>query len=333
MKILFGKTGNFYKANLHCHSTNSDGKLSVEELKEAYKSRGYSVVAFTDHEHLLDNSHLNDDSFLAITSCEIAIKAEPEKSTLVKTDMQVVHLNFYAKEQGNTLTPCYNSVYDHFLNDRIRGRVRFSGEYDRVYSKEGINAIISEAKKRGFLVSYNHPTWSLEDSRHFLEYEGLFAVEIYNHSCFIQGLPSDEVAVDKFRRAGKRVFLTACDDNHNLTPIGEIRSDSFGGFVMIDAEELSYSAIMAALERGDFYASQGPEIYSIVREGDTVKVSCSSAERISLIRETRAAETAFAEQGGSINGAVFSLDAKNGGFRIRVTDCRGKSAFSQYYDL
>ena len=34
--------GNFYKANLHCHSVYSDGKLTVEELKERYKEKGYS---------------------------------------------------------------------------------------------------------------------------------------------------------------------------------------------------------------------------------------------------------------------------------------------------
>lgn len=39
----------YYKANLHCHTTLSDGKLTPEEIKEAYKSRGYQVVAFTDH--------------------------------------------------------------------------------------------------------------------------------------------------------------------------------------------------------------------------------------------------------------------------------------------
>ena len=66
--ILFGNKKSFYKANLHTHSDYSDGKYSVEELKNAYKEHGYSVVAFTDHEHLIDNSRLNDENFLAITS-------------------------------------------------------------------------------------------------------------------------------------------------------------------------------------------------------------------------------------------------------------------------
>ena len=34
MKILLDKNKNFYKANLHSHSDLSDGKWSVEKIKE-----------------------------------------------------------------------------------------------------------------------------------------------------------------------------------------------------------------------------------------------------------------------------------------------------------
>ena len=35
-KYLLPESGNFYKANLHCHSIVSDGKLSPAELKKIY---------------------------------------------------------------------------------------------------------------------------------------------------------------------------------------------------------------------------------------------------------------------------------------------------------
>ena len=100
----------FYKAQLHCHSLNSDGKIGVEEQKRLFKERGYSVVAFTDHEHLVDNSYLDDDDFLTITSCEVAIKEDAHKSTLKDRNMKAIHLNFYALDQHNVITPCYNST-------------------------------------------------------------------------------------------------------------------------------------------------------------------------------------------------------------------------------
>ena len=40
----------WYKGNLHGHSTRSDGIRSPEELKEIYKESGYSFVALTDHD-------------------------------------------------------------------------------------------------------------------------------------------------------------------------------------------------------------------------------------------------------------------------------------------
>ena len=41
---------NFYKANLHSHSVLSDGHITVEEMKKRYMEKGYSIIAFTDHE-------------------------------------------------------------------------------------------------------------------------------------------------------------------------------------------------------------------------------------------------------------------------------------------
>ena len=40
-KYLISEKGSFYKANLHCHTTVSDGCLTPEEVKAAYKEKGY----------------------------------------------------------------------------------------------------------------------------------------------------------------------------------------------------------------------------------------------------------------------------------------------------
>jgi DNA polymerase (family 10) len=37
------------RAELHCHTTWSDGKLSVKEMAEAARDRGYKILAITDH--------------------------------------------------------------------------------------------------------------------------------------------------------------------------------------------------------------------------------------------------------------------------------------------
>ena len=330
MKKLLGKH-RFYKANLHCHSTKSDGKATVEQLKEEYKKRGYSIVAFTDHEHLIDNPHLNDDEFLTITSCEVAIKEFPEQSTLKNFNMRVCHLNLYALDPKNTVTPCYESVYDHYVTDEIRNEIRFEKEYHRVYSADGINEMIRIANEKGFFVSYNHPTWSLENATDYLRYEGLFAVEIYNHSCCVSGRSDDEHAFDDFLRAGKKIFATCADDNHNAGGFDGVKADSFGGWVQVDAEKLEYGAVTAALLRGDFYASTGPEIFSLEQDGNKVKIKTSGCKRILLTTRGRRALVAFPQSGETLTEAEFLLSETDGYFHICVEDEFGKKAYTQAY--
>ena len=48
--VLIDKNLKQYKANLHCHTNISDGRLTPLEVKELYKSHGYSVIAYTDHD-------------------------------------------------------------------------------------------------------------------------------------------------------------------------------------------------------------------------------------------------------------------------------------------
>ena len=62
---------NAYKANLHRHTTHSDGRLTPQQVKEYYKAHGYSVIAYTDHNVLLDHRDLNDPEFLALVGIEV----------------------------------------------------------------------------------------------------------------------------------------------------------------------------------------------------------------------------------------------------------------------
>ena len=47
-KVLIDESLGQYRANLHCHTTISDGSKTPEEMKEFYKAHGYSAIAFTD---------------------------------------------------------------------------------------------------------------------------------------------------------------------------------------------------------------------------------------------------------------------------------------------
>lgn len=62
--------GEFRKAQLHCHTTESDGRFDPRELLRMYQDAGYSFVCITDHNRVTRCDDLNDHSFLAIPGTE-----------------------------------------------------------------------------------------------------------------------------------------------------------------------------------------------------------------------------------------------------------------------
>lgn len=328
-KILFGNSKNFYKANMHCHSNLSDGKLTPEELKDLYKGNGYSILAITDHDSIRSHSYLDDEDFLTITSVELTIKPKLVSAS-VDRHMSLCHLNLYALEQDNEYNVCYSTDYDYYSSKERKEAILKAngGEYKREYSAKGVNKIISLANENGFIVCYNHPRWSLENYAQYSEYENLWAMEIFNTSSDKGGLfEYNEVAFDDFLRLGRRVFPISADDNHNAS----IPGDSFGGFIMVNSDNLKYDDIMNSLKNGDFYASTGPEISEISVIDDVITVKCSNARSISLCTGGRRAERITAQNGDYVNEAKFKYTEDDVYFRIDVVDKEGNRANSRAY--
>ena len=61
----------YFKANLHTHSTISDARLSPQEVKQAYKDLGYQILAITDHNIIVDHSAMTEPDFLMLTGIEV----------------------------------------------------------------------------------------------------------------------------------------------------------------------------------------------------------------------------------------------------------------------
>ena len=104
---LISRDKPLFKANLHCHSTCSDGRCTPEELKAAYNSRGYFFLAITDHEYLLDHSDLNDENFLTITGYEISVNELSDQPNPLR---RTCHLNLLAKEPAQYKTRLFPST-------------------------------------------------------------------------------------------------------------------------------------------------------------------------------------------------------------------------------
>lgn len=325
-KYLLPETGHFYKANLHCHTSVSDGTYTPEEIKEKYMARGYSVVAYTDHDVLIGHTDLNDDKFLALHGYEMEMNEEGKQWRDAKT----CHLCLIALEQDNLTQVCYHRSKYLFHNaENYRDVVCFDEnepDFERHHTHECVNEIIKKGRDNGFFVTYNHPTWSMEDYSDYMGYEGMNAMEIYNHgSVALYGYDEyNEKEYDHMLRAGKMIYCIAADDNH-----GDI--DSFGGYVMIKAQALDYKSVTDALVSGSFYSSTGPEIYSLWVEDGKLNIDCSDAKHIVFQTDTRNIQKFEAPDGGAINKGSFELNPLDKYVRVTVTDFNGDHANTNAY--
>lgn len=296
-----------FKANLHSHSHLSDGKLSPEELARAYKARGYSVLAITDHEAPYDHTDLSTPDFLMLTGYEAYIRPSPE--CRLDAYGPEIHLNLLAKEPHNTCFVAYDPNFCKYMPHELaetRDMTEDIGPHR--YTREYIQRFIQEARKAGYLVTYNHPNWSMEEPEEILHYDGFFSLEIFNTgSMMINGHENNLGLYDRLLRHGKFPFVHGADDNHNKQPFGDPLCDSFGAWAMIMAPELSYPAVIQALEKGDFYASTGPEILALGFEGSHVRLECSGARRILMHMSPKRTVNVYDHAGTAVYAAEFDI--------------------------
>ena len=334
-QYLIPNEGRFYKANMHTHTTVSDGRLTPEEIKEIYKEQGYSVVAFTDHDIMIDHSELNDESFLAITSYEVETN-RPGRQGASPRENPTYHLNFYARRPDETFYPCPNPGYT-WGNARALVQDYYKGDYKRVYSVEGQNEMITEARAHGFLVNYNHPDWSIQHYPDYAGLEGLTGVEVFNGTCYQEGfsLDASDHVLDDLLCLGKRVYPIAADDTH-------FRHNCCQGWIDIKADALNYDSIFSAYEKGDFYASWGPAIRELWLEDGVLHVECSGVKTVFLCTERRMPGRVNAAEGEVVTHASFDLkahyaDVHSGSFdgrsfvRLVLVDHDGNKAMTRGY--
>ena len=279
-KYLIPNEGKFYKANMHTHTTISDGKLTPEEMKELYKSHGYSILAYTDHQIMIPHPELLDDEFLPINSYELAIN-QPNKSGWPYS--KTYHINFYAPavDTPTTGTFCPNTLWLEHSKAYITDEMRAAGMESHTYSTEFVQKLIDIATDEGFLVCYNHPMWSLQDHSDYSGLKGLWGVEWYNTGCERGGYCDSMQPITELLREGNRmVYPIAADDSHSA-------GGAFGGFVQVKAKELTYPTVFEALKNGDFYSSSGPEIYDLYIEDGKVHAKCSPVKVVFLNTDRR----------------------------------------------
>lgn len=316
MEYILPKEGNFYKANLHSHTTDSDGYLSPKALCELYKSHGYSVLCITDHDRMFDRSALCEDGFLVLNGFEHSVGQYSYTGRLVHIGMIATRPDI----KPFVMLTCPDASQ---LND---------DEYTKA-----VNNAVRIANENGFLCIQNHPRWSLDTDKECMDYEGFIGMEVYNHFSEIMGVEDYNVAMQQsLARKGKDVFAIMADDDHNKpgwvllqSNKFDITDTSFGGWIVIKAPSLTYDNIINALKNGDFYASTGPEFYELyITNENKLKVKCSEVKSITLSTQLRRGLTKFS-RAESFTEAEFEIEEGTEFVQIAITDEYGKRAVSQ----
>jgi hypothetical protein len=311
-KTTFIQNGRFYKGNVHCHSTRSDGCLPPEEVVEAYRGNGYHFIAFTEHNLYSAYSEFNGDDFITIQSVE-ASPAMP--------DGEIRAYHFIAlpgdpERRKNASLPMYS-----------HGDETPSWPF---HSFGDLQEFIDNFHNRGYMVMINHPFWSRIEYDEILPLKNLSAFEIYNFcSGITENMAESNVCYDALLRNGMKLWCVAVDDNHNQFALSGATCDSFGGFIQVKAESLRESDICAAIARGSFYSSTGPEIRDFYLDGDAVHFSCSPAARIYISGDARQIlSDAAAEPERPLTGLAGKISGGGKYIRAECYDFNGKKAYT-----
>lgn len=335
-KYLLPESGRFYKANLHCHSDRSDGHLSPAELKKVYQAHGYSIIAYTDHDVFLHHDDLRDETFLPLNGYEVEIT----EFTPDRADLFTCHLCFIAKDEQMRTPVCWHrSKYlfcnaPKYVNEMVIDESQ--PDYERTYDVACINDMIRKAREANFFVTYNHPVWSVENYEIYGKLEGMNAMEMVNYGCVVEGyLENNERVYDDLLRQGKRLWCIDADDNHCHHPQDSSHFDACGAWTMIKAPSLTYPEIIESLEKGRFYSSTGPEIYSLYVEDGRLNITTSPAKKIVLTTGHRRAEIRYPKPGQPLTGAVgdeaFYIKPGDKYVRVTVFDEHGETADTNAY--
>lgn len=339
MKYILIPDQKGYKANLHTHTTDSDGRLTPEEAVAHYKKHGYSILAITDHLYMRDRSSLNTEDFVVISGYENnIIDWHPEKGakfTDNPLEVKCYHLLFYAPKPDQVgMVGVVKRYHDFFNKNKTQDDKDLcpilDGFYPEEYSKALAQQAIDAGLDEGYLVAYTHPRWSNQDQDDFLGLKGLFAMEMVNGGSLLQGYAEDNQYVyDLMLRDGQKICCFANDDNHNLDPNND---DSFVGFNIIFCEELTYESVFQAMRYGNLYASTGALFKEVYIENDVLHVTTvDDCRTIKMVTNGRYCLKKWRKD-QPLHAAEFPLKDKNITYvRVVIENMRGEKAFTRAY--
>jgi hypothetical protein len=239
---------NWYKGNLHCHSTESDGQLSPADVAEYYKEIGYDFLGIADHYKLTPPAMYEGSTGLSgIPTCEFG---GPGREHVL----------------GAWTNSAHAALPSEDFEENCPINIIFQAIIDKVHECGGIPILC-------------HPLWFWT-----FDYEKIKDVSGYKHfelcnaspdcnSTPIPGFSPGDDLWDKLLSNGKRVFGIASDDAHQYkVPFSPSAPLGGRGFIVVKADSPNRNILRDAFVAGHFYASTGAEIEEYSLSDDSIKI-------------------------------------------------------------
>jgi hypothetical protein len=281
----FDREGVWLRAALHTHTARSDGELEPEAHVRHHEWKGFDVCVITDHWTLTKEP--STEHCLVITGAELASDPGPG----MDNDIEILAIGI-------------EDIPEDPGGNRDGWGPVDAYEYKTFPSLRSAAASIGAQGGVPFIA---HPYWSGMTLETILEAEGVVCLDVWNASSERENARGDSSYVwDLALERGTTLWGFATDDCHYPGfDIGD-------AWTMVRAAERSQEAVLEALRRGHTYASNGPRILEVARDGDAVEVRCSPARAVTLM--------SWREHGWSVRADHRGLQDRS---RILERDDRG----------
>lgn len=286
---VFKAEGNWYKGNLHSHTTNSDGPFTPRKTVDYYKEKGYQFLCITDHDKVTEVEGQREEKCLILRGAEYDIVLD--------------------KGEGV-----------HFVAINMKGDILKTENT----SKE---EVIRQIKEQGAEIIFAHPSGSDLPLNAIFALEGCIGLEVFNAYFYCRGREKAYSTTywDELLKKGQKIWGFASDDGHG--PEGTPTAEDMGCcWIMVKASSLSADTISTAIREGNFYSSYGPAILDFQIEERECYGKTSPVKKISLISDKTRKD--FDKKNSFFSQFEFKLKGNEKYLRLECVDENDCIAYS-----
>ncbi len=286
---LTAEDARWWKGNLHTHSLWSDGDDYPEMIADWYRGNGYHFLGISDHNVLAEGErwiHREKnaggqrafDKYLKRFGDDWVehrvVKGVPQVrlKTFAEYNTKIAVPGSFLLMQSEEISDQFQGLPIHLNATNLKKQIPPQGGAGVAATlQKNIDAVLAQRKATGqpMFPHINHPNfgWAIQPAdmiqlrgeRFFEVYNGHPAVNNYGDK---EHLSTGQLwdVINAYRLGVHKLpllFGLGVDDAHNYHDIAVGQSNTGRGWVMVRAKSLTPESIIAAMERGDFYASSG----------------------------------------------------------------------------